>query len=183
MAGRLRLLRVAALLAAAPGLVAGLTGCGGTVAAPLANNPQPSASTSPPPAGHRFGENVASGSGFVLAVVFGYTQPAAPSAAPAHPGNVWAAADVQACAQPGTVFQLTVSYGPWSLRYADGTVVNPSGADDPRFPQPRYPATPTSLHPGECLRGWVVFQVPAKSEPQALRYAPQGAEPIDWLVP
>jgi hypothetical protein len=183
MAGSLRLRQVAALLMAAPAFVAGVTSCGSNVAAPLATNPLPSASTSPPPAGHRFGETVAAGSGFVLAAAFNFTQPAAPSAAPAQPGHAWAAADVQACAQPGTVFQVTVSDGPWSLRYSDGTAVQPSHADDAQFPQPRYPGTPTSLHPGECLRGWVMFEVPAKGEPQVLRYAPQGAPPIDWLIP
>jgi hypothetical protein len=180
MAGQSGLLRVALLLVTA---VPGLAGCGGTVAGPLDTNPLPSVSTSPPPSGHRFGESVPANSGFVAAVVFGYVQPAARDAAPAQAGHVWAAIDVQACAEPGTVFKVTVSDGPWSLRFADGTVVGPTLADDPHFPQPRYPATPTSLEAGECLRGWMVFEVPTDGRPDLVRYAPQGGSPIDWLVP
>jgi hypothetical protein len=177
-------LRAALLLAAtAPGLAAGLAGCGPAASGPLATNPLPSVSTSPPPSGHPFGESVAAGTGFVVATAFGYTQPGAPGAAPPQAGNVWAAADVQACAQPGTVFKVTVSDAPWSLRFPDGTAVSPTTADDPHFPQPRYPGTPSALQPGECLRGWVVFEVPADGRPQVLRYGPQGGTPIDWLVP
>jgi hypothetical protein len=162
-----------------------LVGCGSQSAPtqPSVTAPLPSTSTSPPPSGHQLGEAVSSTTGFIGATVFGYTQPLTASAAAPSPEHVWAAADVQACALPGSVFQVTVSDAPWSLRFADGTVANASRADDPQLPQPRYPSSPTALQSGECLRGWLVFAVPAGSQPTFVRYSPQGGPPIDWLVP
>lgn len=187
MTGRLGGLRAAALLVATmPALAAGLAGCGSkTVAGPLDNNRPLSApaSVSPPPQGHRFGESVPANTGFIAAAVFGYRQPVSADASPPPAGAAWAAADVQACAQPGTVFQVTISDAPWSLRLSDGTAVPPSHTDDPHFPQPRYPTTPTALQPGECLRGSLVFAVPAGAQAQTLWYSPQGGAPIDWVVP
>lgn len=185
MKARLGLVRAAAVLVAA---VSGLVGCGTTtVSAPPKNNPPPSAvadspSTTPPANGHQLGESVDAGTGFVRATVFAYTQPAASGASPAAAGNAWATADVRACAQDGTIFAVSVSDATWSLRLADGTAVSPWHGDDPAFPQPRYPQTPTSLQAGQCVRGWVVFEVPANGPPPLLRYSPQGAEPIDWLT-
>ncbi len=181
MGARLRLARVAVPLAA---LAAGLVGCGSNgPSGPLADNPPPSPTVSAPPTAPQFGQSVAAGTGFVAATVFGYTQPAADGAAPSQAGHVWAAVDAQACREPGSVFQVTVSSGPWSLRFPDGTSAAPSQADDPHFPQPRYPDTPTALQPGQCLRGWIMFDVPQVGRPLAVRYAPQGGSPIDWPIP
>jgi hypothetical protein len=182
MTARLGLVRTALLIAALPGLAVGLIGCGARVGGPLDTNPPPSAATSPPAQGHRLGEPVTSGSGFVVATGFGYNQPAASGASPPPDGNAWAAADVQACSPQGTIFPVSVSDAAWSLRLADGRSVGAWHGDDPAFPQPRYPQTPTSLQAGQCLRGWVVFEVPANAQQPVLRYSPQGAEPIDWLT-
>ena len=181
MGAQLRLARAAVLLAT---LSPGLVGCGSTgPSGPLADNPQPSPTVSPAPTAPQFGQSVAAGTGFIAATVFSYTQPAAGGAAPSQAGHVWAAVDAQACREPGSVFQVTVSNAPWSLRFSDGTATVPSLADDPHFPQPRYPDTPTALQPGQCLRGWIVFDVPAAGRPLAVRYAPQGGSPIDWPIP
>jgi hypothetical protein len=184
MTARLGLVRATVLLIAAlPGLAASLIGCGTTTAAGTRDtNPQPSPTTSPPPPGHLLGESVGAGTGFVLATGFRYTQPAASGASPPPAGNTWAAADVQACAQQGTIFPVSVSDGAWSLRLTDGTAVSAWRGDDPGFPQPRYAETPTSLQAGQCARGWVVFEVPANNPALLLRYSPQGAEPIDWRI-
>lgn len=181
MGARLGLARVAMLLAA---LVPGLAACGSSgPSGPLANNPPASPTASAGPTGPRFGQSMAAGTGFIAATVFGYTQPAATGAAPSQAGHVWAAVDAQACRQPGSVFQVTVSEGPWSLHFPDGTSTPPTQADDPQFPQPRYPATPTPLQEGQCLRGWIMFDVPEVGRPLSVRYAPQGGSPIDWPIP
>jgi hypothetical protein len=181
MAGRRTLLRTALLLASA---LPGLVGCAAPApTGPLVAGPMPSASVSPPPSGHRFGESALATTGFVAATAFGYTDPVAPSAAAPSAGQEWAAVDVQACALPGSVFQVTVSDAPWSLRFTDGTVATASAVDGPQFPQPRYPRTPTALQPGECLRGWLVVAVPTGGSAVLVRYQPQSGPPIDWLVP
>ena len=181
MDARLGLARVALLLAA---LAPGLAGCGSTgPSGPLADNPPASPTVSAGPTGPQFGQSMAAGTGFIAATVFGYTQPAASGAAPSRAGHVWAAVDAQACREPGSVFQVTVSDGPWSLRFPDGTSAAPSQADDPNFPQPRYPSSPAALQPGKCLRGWIIFDVPEIGRPLSVRYAPQGGSPIDWPIP
>jgi hypothetical protein len=183
MTARLGLVRAAALLiAAVAGLAAGLAGCGTNTGDGTRDLNPPSAATSSAATGHRLGEQVAAGTGFVVATAFGYNPPAATGGSPLPGGGSWASADVQACAQQGTVFPVSVSDGTWSLRLADGTAAGAWHGDDPAFPQPRYAETPTSLQAGQCLRGWVVFQVPANGLPQLVRYSPQGAEPIDWLL-
>ncbi|HEY2673640.1 MAG TPA: hypothetical protein VGJ07_25165, partial [Rugosimonospora sp.] len=101
---------------------------------------------------------------------------------PDRSGDEWAAADIQTCAETGSVFQVTVSNAPWSLSYPDGTDLIPTRTSAPQFPQPGYPHSPSTLQPGQCLRGWIVFAVPAGSRPQVIRYAPQGATAIDWLI-
>jgi hypothetical protein len=181
MTGRLGMLRSVLLLAS---LLPGLVGCNSTQSpeGPLVAGPLPTQSPSPLPSGHRFGESVSSTTGFVGATVFNYVEPVAPSAAPPSAGHDWAAVDVQACALPGSVFQVTVSQAPWSLRFSDGTAAVPSNVDGAQFPQPRYPSTPSTLQSGECLRGWLVFEVPTGRPPIVVRYSPQGGPPIDWLV-
>jgi hypothetical protein len=163
-----------------------LTGCaterGSAAPAGAVATLPPSNSPGPAPQGHAFGETVPANSGFVSATVFAYTEPTAEGAAPDKPGDEWAAADVQACGEAGSVFPVTVSDGPWSLRYADGTAASPTRSRAAQFPQPQYPATPSTLKAGECLRGWVMFAVPAGKSPQLVRYAPQGAAPIDWVI-
>jgi hypothetical protein len=163
-----------------------MTGCGGAhgSAAPAGaiTSLPPSNSPGPAPQGHALGETVAANSGFVSATVFAYTEPAAEGAAPDKTGDEWAAVDVQTCGEAGSVFPVTVSDGPWSLRYADGTAVTPARTSAAHFPQPQYPATPNTLKAGQCLRGWIMFAVPAGQSPQLVRYAPQGATPIDWVI-
>jgi predicted small secreted protein len=183
-----RLLAIVAMLAG----TALVAGCGSMAGpgqpAPATGDASPSGSAaptspaSPPLRGHKFGETVQANSGFIAATVFDYTQPAAAGAAPASAGHVWGAVDIQACAAAGSVFQVTISDAPWSVRFADGTAATPARTGDPGFPQPTYPATPKSLATGECDRAWLVFEVPDGTRPQLVRYAPQGATPVDWLV-
>ncbi|GIH16490.1 hypothetical protein [Rugosimonospora africana] len=151
------------------------------VTGPVATD-QPSMVPGLAPQGHALGESAQSSSGFVSVTVFSYEQPTAGAVPPDRSGDEWAAADVQTCAETGSVFQATVSNAPWSLSYPDGTALIPTRATAAQFPQPAYPISPRSLAPGQCLRGWVVFAVPAGRRPQVIRYAPQGATPIDWLI-
>jgi hypothetical protein len=143
---------------------------------------QPSMMPGLAPQGHALGETVASSSGFVSVTVFSYEQPAAATVPPDRSGDEWAAADIQTCAETGSVFQATVSNAPWSLSYPDGTAVTPTRTTAAQFPQPAYPSSPRGLAPGQCLRGWVVFAVPAGRRPQVIRYAPHGASAIGWLI-
>jgi hypothetical protein len=156
-------------------------GCSSTPQGAQTPPPSTVAASSPPVPVHRLGEKVQAGNGFLEMTVYAYRQPAAPGAPTEQPGLAWGAVDVQACSSASSIFAVSVSETPWSLVYADGTAVSPTAADRAQLPQPAYPTTPRSLQPGECLRGWIVFAVPAGTVPQWVRYAPPDAAPLNWL--
>jgi hypothetical protein len=171
---------VAAGAAVSTGCSTAATSANGGFATPGASA---SATPSPTPSGHPPGARVTANNGLVEATVFGYQQPTATgAAAPEQGGYVWGAVDAQACASATDLFNVTVSSTPWQLRYADGSQITPSKAADPQFPQPLYPSTQTSLAPGACVRGWIVFAVPANTDPMLIRYAPRDATPVDWAA-
>jgi hypothetical protein len=117
--------------------------------------------------------------GQVEATVFGYRQPLS---ADGPSGAVWGGADVQICVQRSAIFDVTVSRGPWRLLAADGSTFAATLSADGQFPQPAYPTDHRRLHPGDCVRGWLAFAVPANAHPAAVQYAPTGAAPVTWAV-
>jgi len=84
--------------------------------------------------------------------------------------------------QKTTIFDVSVSRGPWQLATSGGHVVTPTQVSDDRFPQPPYPTDHRRLHPGDCARGWIVFALPADGRAAAVQYAPTGAPPVRWNV-
>jgi hypothetical protein len=159
-------------------------GCGCSATPKQAPAPFPSTVATPSTAlpAHRLGETVQTGTGFLEVTVYAYQQPVAAGAPTDRPGLAWGAADVQACSLAGSIFEVSVSAGPWSLLYADGTAISASYAGHPQFPQPAYPTTVRRLQPGQCLRGWIVFPVPPATTPQWVRYAPPDPDtvPLNW---
>jgi hypothetical protein len=90
-------------------------------------------------------------------------------AAYAEAGFVIAAADVGVCASssttvvtqgPGVVVHAGITPRFFSVQMADGTV------NEAQFPGVKDPALGEQLlQPGQCLRGWVTFQVPEQQKP------------------
>jgi hypothetical protein len=156
------------------------TSAQGTRPEPFESSPTaPSAAASPSPPSYLLGQPANADNGQVTATVFGYRQPAAPGG---PSGSTWGGADVQVCVQHTAIFDVSISRGPWLLLSREGRTITASLTDDPGFPQPAYPADHRRLHPGDCVRGWVVFAVPAGGRPAAVQYAPAGAQPINWGV-
>jgi len=139
----------------------------------------PGAPASPSPPGNPLGQPATADNGQVTATVFSFRQPAAPDG---PNGGTWAGADVQVCVQHTAIFDVSISRGPWLLLSREGRTATASLTDDPAFPQPAYPADHRRLHPGDCVRGWVVFAVPAGEHAAAVQYAPSGTQPINWGV-
>jgi len=50
------------------------------------------------------------------------------------------------------------------------------------WPTPRYPEL-RSLQPGECVRGWIGFEVPKSVHAKYLEYVPDGDHVADWVIP
>jgi hypothetical protein len=163
------------LLAVGIALVLTAGGCAG---AGTAKPPRPAATSPAPtglsaPSGPPLGSPAKANNGQVEATVFGYRPPR---------GTRWAGADVQVCVVRTAIFDVTVSQGPWLLLLADGpgTAASPAPAD--AVPQPAYPTDHRRVHPGECVRGWIAFPVPAGGRPVAVQYSPAGADPVSWPV-
>lgn len=161
-----------------------LAGCASTAQGPRPDpqdSPPPgsNAPTTPSPPAYLLGQPATADNGQVTATVFAY-QPLAAQGAPN--GGSWAGADVQVCVQHSTIFDVTISRGPWVLLTKENHTVTATLTDDPGFPQPAYPADHRRVHPGDCVRGWVVFAVPANEHAAAVQYAPAGAAPINWTV-
>jgi hypothetical protein len=151
-----------------------LGGCAGQSAnAPSPALPAPTPKvTSPTPVGHRLGETLSASNG-VDATVYAYTQSIDAGAA---------AIDVQACGAKTSVFDVSVSSAPWTLLLADGASVRSTTGTFPQLPDPRYPDLQISLKPGDCIRGWIVFALPAGSRPVLAQYAPPSSSPSDWTI-
>jgi hypothetical protein len=161
-------------------LLAGCSTTAGTGATAPAGLPTTgAASVGPSP--HALGQTVDAAHSFVEATVYSFQQPVASGAPAPNPGDyTWAAVDVQTCASTSVIFNASVSSLQWMLVYDDDTEVESARVTYPQFPQPRYPNR--TLKPGECVRGWIVFPVPAGARPQLVRYAPYGAPPVDWAA-
>jgi hypothetical protein len=143
----------------------------------------PSPTASPTGAGHRLGETVPADNGQVQATVLEYQQPVAPDVPTTGPsGNVWGAANVQLCVSSTAIFDVSVSPTPWEVISPGSPPATPSLASDDRFPQPAYPSDHRRVHPGDCIRGWIVFVVPAGARPTTITYAPPGAAPVSWSL-
>jgi hypothetical protein len=154
-------------------------GTGATLPAPAPASTAPSTGPSP----HPLGQKVDTDHSFVEATVYSYRQPVGQGAPAPNPGDyAWAAADVQTCAAASSIFSASANSLNWMVVYADDTEVDSARVTYPQFPRPLYPMGQHRLKPGECVRGWIMFGVPAGAKPLVVRFAPFGAPPVDWVA-
>src|SRR5581483_2978403 len=96
-----------------------------------------------------------------------YRKNAAPGAPGPGSGERWDGADVKVCvANKGEL-----SDGPWSLVGSDDGLYQPSTDIYSQFPLPQYPAGDTPVGAGQCVRGWIIFNVPRKASITELQYS------------
>jgi hypothetical protein len=151
------------------------------VVATTAASPLPAAAPTTPagPTTHKPGETVTSG--IVTATYYAYKQPVAVSAPrPATDGYTWGAVDIKICIVGGTDTTVEVDSSNWLLRYADDTTAQPSNIEYNQFPAPRYPFF-GEVARGSCVRGWLTFAVPPKTQPVVVSYTPAG-DVVTWSV-
>lgn len=99
-------------------------------------------------------------------------------------GYVWAALKVKLCSDATSGRSLPVANSAWKLGYADGTTVEPSNTGYNQFPKPEFPFGDTSMAPGQCVAGAIVFPVPGDKRPTWAMYAPSGLDtPVAWTLP
>lgn len=106
---------------------------------------------------------------------------------PERRGYGYAGVDIRTCLTRAAA-QVSVSWAPWSLRFADDTVAEPVTTwSDDAFRVPLFPAVDRQVRAGQCVRGWAVFEVPAGKRPAGVVYAPSDVSaapaPLEWAVP
>lgn len=147
-----------------------------TNAAPPATTAAAATTAAQPPAMLKFGTKAERPNG--SAVAYAYKQPVAKGAPkPEQEGFEWGAADVEICSKVEGYFNNLS----WVLIYADHTRIEASSVGYQQFPLPEYPAGDTDIAPGQCVRGWITYPVPAGQRPVAVHYQPQGYQ-ADWQV-
>ncbi len=111
---------------------------------------------------------------------FAFKQPVAQNAPrPEQAGYEWAAIDVRVCPLIDRVY---VNRLPWALVYADSTNARPSSIGYQQFPKPEYPWGDQVVPNGQCVRGWITFDVPTDKRPTMIQYTPGVAGYIDWKL-
>ena len=90
------------------------------------------------------------------------------------PGKAFAAIDVEGCANPDTNESTGLNPYDFTLQMPDNTRLEPDiGAKEPAL-------NDTTLTPGDCVRGWVTFQVPQGQKPKFVVFT--GSSIIKWAV-
>ncbi|WP_392839986.1 hypothetical protein [Streptomyces sp. LN500] len=121
------------------------------------------------------------------AVALAYTQPARgldlpiDSVAGEFDNPEWAILEVKACNTKG--INITVSQGPWALRFPDDTRIEAPFISGGGVPKPEYPTSDKLLRPGDCIRGKLLFAVEKGKRPDRIVYSAGTLEPVEWAVP
>ncbi|MFC5180576.1 hypothetical protein [Actinomadura harenae] len=175
--------RIAAVLSI---LGLALTACSNPLAPkaePSPSKPQESATTPAPPstpAALQLGTPGTAATPYIAASVtaFTYRQPLPGRHLP-RVGYEWAGAEVETCMKRSTTQFTTVAVQAWLLRLPDGSTLQPEEPLSKDYEVTLYPVSPRNIQPGVCVRGWAVFEVPAKQRANGIVYkAPNPDSPI-----
>lgn len=89
------------------------------------------------------------------------------------------AVDVEVCVSP-TETEAKVSNAPWAL------LDSSNGRYEPGFdvdgPKPEYPSNYTAVPAGECVRGWILVDVPTASSVDRVRYTRDDGVTLTWTL-
>lgn len=102
----------------------------------------------------------------------------------AKAGREYVGAEVRTCVtrNASATEDVTVSWGPWSLTMPDETIAPALSSWSPdEFGVPLYPSGRV-VRPGQCVRGWVPFEVPKGSRPRTVTYQPGAGDVLEWTV-
>ena len=88
------------------------------------------------------------------------------------------AIDIEVCADAPI---SGISSSTWTVIGSDGAEYTPIPGDDAPI-IPVYPTRLTALKVDQCLRGWVVVDVPADAQVTTVRYTPENGAVLLWTV-
>jgi hypothetical protein len=172
-------------------LLVAVTGCSGaTAAAPaptvtvtVTATPGHSAAKQPGtvPTGKAITADDNDSTGTATAVRF--KQPLPSRYPPDRKGYEYAGLEVRRCFDTISAgADLSVGWNAWTLSYRDGTVVEPAeswSAD--YFSVTLYPRD-RPVRAGQCVRGWIPYEVSKGTRPTSASYITEGADPLEWKV-
>lgn len=97
----------------------------------------------------------------------------------------WASALVKTCAtvDKNDGEPLKVSWAAWQVADRQSGVYNITDVTGGlTYPLPTYPQFPQRLTKGQCVRGWVTFNVAPNAKLSQVIYGNGGAEPVHWSI-
>ena len=112
--------------------------------------------------------------------VFAVDQNIAPDAPTRPSGGHWVGADIQTCLMKADT-KFTVSLREWSAGDAHNGQYKANSLGYRDFPGRQYPDIgPVAV--GECVRGWILFQVTGGVDITTVNYAPNFKTSAIWFV-
>lgn len=156
-----------------------------TVTATATLTTEASAAPAPAPdAVARWGQPQAVSKGTATVAVYDVEIPADITGPEATQGLSWAAVDAELCLS-GDSTGAQVSWSPWGLTAGSRNYEAVSTTYN-HFPKPGYPVV-EPVGPGECARGWIVFEAPADGSVTQVRYANpdlsgSSVEVVKWSI-
>ncbi|MCP2336450.1 hypothetical protein [Actinomadura rupiterrae] len=101
-------------------------------------------------------------------------------------GYEWAGAEVETCMKRSTASIATVAVQAWALKLPDGSKVQPEEPEAKDYEVTLYPVTPRNIRPGDCVRGWAVYEVPGGKRATGIVYSAPNPDspiaPVTWAV-
>lgn len=74
---------------------------------------------------------------------------------------------------------ITLGWGAWTVADRQGGQYESFAWTGVEYPQPTYPMD-RAVPVGQCVKGWIVFNKPAKVQPVSVTYGPSGEDPVVW---
>jgi len=92
----------------------------------------------------------------------------------------WASVLVKLCATADKAQgkPLAVSWVPWTVNDASDSITDLTGGVT--YPVPTFPTEPRRLVTGQCIKGWITFNVAPGVRIASVTYTPAGEAPMTW---
>ncbi|MGW5689250.1 hypothetical protein [Nonomuraea sp. NPDC003754] len=100
---------------------------------------------------------------------------------PERAGREYIGIEVRMCIAKSEGSPTNVSWGPWSIEFADETVEQAMSSWGPEWwDVPLYP-NGRQVQEGRCVRGWIPFEVQKGAKPRTVSYQPSDMT-LEWQV-
>lgn len=128
-----------------------------------------------------FGETFTFADNTMTTRVLRYKQPIGDGGSGVKKDEALGGLEVNTCNLASANEPQQVNVAAWSLELPDGTVTSGRWSG---VVSAEYPYAVKTLKPGRCVKGWIVFTVPAKGKPSAAVYEGRRnqGQPAEWKL-